>query len=74
VKITAHHNIYGILNEPDEFNWMKKVEVVPEKINYSFKEYDGKKELFFKEFRDSFSNPRRFTYTPLIICRGINKP
>jgi len=70
VNILAHHNIYGPLREPEEFNWMKKAEIAPEKIGYNYKYYGGDKELFLKEFKESFSHPRRFTYTPLIICRG----
>lgn len=73
INIEAHHNIYGQLNKPDEFNWIKKAEIAPDKISYLFEEYGGDKELFFKEFKEAFSDPRRFTYTPLIICRGIKK-
>jgi SAM-dependent methyltransferase len=73
VNVEAHHNIYGELSEPDKFNWVKKVEVAPNKIDFKFKEYGGNKELFLKEFRESFAKPRRFTYTPLIICRGNKK-
>ena len=73
VNIEAHHNIYGQLNEPDEFNWIKKVEIAPDKIGYLFEEYGGDKKLFRQEFNESFSDPRRFTYTPLIICQGVKK-
>jgi len=71
VNIEAHHNIYGELSESDRFNWIKKVEVAPNKINYNFEEYGGNKELFLNDFKESFSKPRRFTYTPLIICKGV---
>ena len=71
MNVEAHHNIYGQLNEPDEFNWIKKVEIAPDKIGYLFEEYGGNRELFWQEFKEAFSDPRRFTYTPLIICRGI---
>jgi len=71
VDVSSHHNIYGSLNEKDKYNWMKKVELAPRIINYQFDEYKNGYEEFIKEFRDSFSNPRRFTYTPLIACRGI---
>ena len=71
IDILAHHNIYGILREPEEFNWMKKAEIAPEKIGYGYDEYGGDKELFLSEFKESFSDPRRFTYTPLIISRGV---
>jgi SAM-dependent methyltransferase len=68
VKIEAHHQIFGELKETDDFNWTKKVEVAAR--HHSFAEYEGGFEEFLQEFRDFFANPRRFTYTPLISCRG----
>ena len=73
VNVEAHHNIHGELCESDKFNWIKKVEIAPDKINYKFPKYGGEKQLFLKEFKESFSNHRRFTYTPIIICRGNKK-
>jgi ubiquinone/menaquinone biosynthesis C-methylase UbiE len=70
IKIGAHHRIFGKLNEIDDFNWTKKVEVAGKKINYHFREYKGGFESFFKEFRSAFAHPRRFTYTPIILCKG----
>jgi SAM-dependent methyltransferase len=70
VDISAHHNIYGELNKTDEFNFLKKVEIGPQKINYNFKEYKGGYQEFLDESSKSFRNPRRFTYTPIIICYG----
>lgn len=86
VDIAAHHLIYGELTEVDEFNWMKKIEVISRKINYESIEgiggFDGflaefnnlykeGYEEFLEEFKTFFKNPRRFTYTPVILCRGI---
>jgi len=71
VSVSSHHNIYGKLKDSDEFNWFKKVEVAPKKINYDFKDYEGGYKEFVKEFEESFKNPRRFTYTPIISCRGV---
>ena len=70
VDVGAHHNIYGELKKTDEFNFLKKVEVAPKKINYHFEEYEGGYEEFVHESSESFRNPRRFTYTPIILCRG----
>jgi ubiquinone/menaquinone biosynthesis C-methylase UbiE len=70
VDISAHHNIYGELKKSDEFNFLKKIEIAPQKINYKFKEYQEGYEEFIKETAKSFRNPRRFTYTPIIMCRG----
>jgi len=73
VDVTAHHIIFGELKDSDAFNWLKKVEVAPKKIGFQFEEYEGGYEEFQKEFEEFFRNPRRFTYTPLILCRG-SKP
>ncbi len=70
VDIAAHHLIYGELKDTDEFNWLKKVEVISKKINYEFEEYERGFEQFTEEFKKFFSDPRRFTYSPIISCRG----
>lgn len=70
VDVSAHHIIFGELRDVDAFNWMKKVEVAPKKIGFKFEEYEGGYDEFEKEFEEFFRNPRRFTYTPLIMCRG----
>ena len=71
VEVSAHHLIYGPLKETDAFNWVKKVEVAPQKIQFDFKAYGGSYEDFFKDFSEYFHDPRRFIYTPVIACRGI---
>jgi len=64
------HLIFGKVKEIDAFNWTKKVEVSAKKLGYQFEEYKGGYEEFFEEFKHFFSDPRRFTYTPVICCRG----
>ena len=70
VTIDAHHLIYGELKEVDAFNWTKKVEVGGTFSGYTFDDYEGGYKEFFEEFKKFFSHPRRFTYTPVILCRG----
>jgi SAM-dependent methyltransferase len=70
VSLTPHHLIFGELNKVDAFNWTKKVEVAVKRLGYDFKEYERGYEEFIEEFTQFFSNPRRFTYTPLISCKG----
>ncbi|RJQ65685.1 MAG: class I SAM-dependent methyltransferase [Desulfobacteraceae bacterium] len=70
VTMRPHHLIYGDLKAADAFNWTKKVEVAGRGSGYAFAEYSGGFQEFAEEFRSFFSNPRRFTYTPLIACRG----
>jgi len=70
VDMTPHPLIFGELKETDAFNWTKKVEVAARKSGYRFEEYRGGYEEFFEEFKGFFADPRRFTYTPVILCRG----
>jgi len=70
VDVAAHHIIFGKLRDADAFNWSKKLEVVSKKFNLEFEEYDGKYQGFIKDFEKFFADPGRFTYTPVISCRG----
>jgi hypothetical protein len=62
--------IYGELKPTDHFNWSKKVELAGIKSGYPFNEYKAGYKEFAKEFDSAFTNPRRFTYTPIICSKG----
>lgn len=68
--VEAHHLIFGDLEGKDSYNWAKKVEVASRKLGFDFAEYGGGVEEFKAEFKEFFSDPGRFTYSPLIRCRG----
>jgi len=70
VDLAAHHLIYGHLEKTDAFNWGKKFEVAVKNSGYTFSEYEGKAEVFFEDFMLFFEDRRRFSYTPVISCRG----
>ncbi len=70
VDMKAHHLIYGELSQVDDYNWLKKIEIVAKRSNYSFKEYSNGYEGFLSEFKSFFKDPGRFTYTPIISCRA----
>lgn len=70
MTMSPHHLIFGELNDVDAFNWGKKAEVAVKKLGFEFKNYDGGYDEFYEEFTTFFNDPRRFTYTPLISCRG----
>ena len=70
VDVTWHHLVFGTVDEEEEFNWLQKVAVGGKYSGYGFPEYEGGVEEFYAECRDFFRDPRTFTYTPLIICRG----
>jgi SAM-dependent methyltransferase len=70
VEMSAHHLIYGQLGETDAYNWLKKMEVTSQKAQGVLEDYPGGKERFFSDFLAFFNDPRRFTYTPIILCKG----
>jgi len=71
LNLVAHHLIYGKVRDKDIFNWIKKMEVVSLKTEGLFAEYPGGHDAFFGDFKRFFLDPRRFTYTPLILCKGV---
>jgi SAM-dependent methyltransferase len=70
VDLSGHHLIYGELTRKDAFNWMKKVEIAGRKSGYPFAEFAGGFDQFCVEFNTFFADPRRFTYTSTVACRG----
>jgi hypothetical protein len=70
MDMIPHHLIYGKIKDEDIFNWLKKVEVVSKKTRALFDGYPGGHAAFFQDFQGFFLHPRRFTYTPLILCKG----
>ena len=49
---------------------MKKLEMVIGKSGFDFGEYKDGRNGIAEEFRRFLSDPRRFSYTPLISARG----
>jgi SAM-dependent methyltransferase len=70
VDLTAHHLIYGEVQEKDALNWLKKEEVISKKTKILFKNYPDGHEGFHKDFVEYVYNQRRFIYTPMILCKG----
>lgn len=71
VHLIPHHLIYGEIRPEDNFNWIKKMEVASQKAKDLFEKYPGGYAAFFADFEKFFHDPRRFTYTPLIMVKGI---
>ncbi len=70
VNITPHNLIFGDLLEKDSYNWTKKVEIAAKNSGFSFDEFEGGYPEFYGEYTEYFASLRRFTYTPMIWCRG----
>lgn len=69
VHVEAHHLIYGSLRNSDAFNWIRKIEVLAKKMEFTLPGYSSPEE-FKEDFIRFFEDPGRFTYTPLIACWG----
>jgi len=70
VRMQAHHLIFGALSEADRYNWGRKVQVAARRSGCSFAAYPDGFDGFAREFAAALESPRRFLYTPAIVCRG----
>jgi hypothetical protein len=70
VRMSAHHLIYGKLSEIDRFNWLAKAEAMRGFVQPLAADYPGGFEEFRGEFATFLEDPRRFIYTPIIMCKG----
>ncbi|UCH00272.1 MAG: class I SAM-dependent methyltransferase [Deltaproteobacteria bacterium] len=73
VHLMAHHLIYGKVRDEQIFNWIKKLEVASMKNKELFENYPGGHNAILTDFTKFFLDPRRFTYTPLILCKGMKR-
>lgn len=70
VEVRAHHLIYGKVRDEELFNWTKKMEVAVRRLPGMFGGYPGGAAAFDRDFRAFFQDPRRFTYTPVVMAKG----
>jgi len=70
VQLAAHHLTFGTMKTSDAFNWKVKMEVISRKLSEVMQDYEGGYSQFEKDFQEFIDDPRRFTYTPVISCRG----
>jgi SAM-dependent methyltransferase len=72
VDVRPHNLIYGSLGEVDRFNWEQKIFVAARRSEFIFHQYyENGTQGFIDDFQRYFSDPRRFTYTPMILCYGM---
>jgi SAM-dependent methyltransferase len=70
VELMAHNLIYGEIKDRDRFNLTTKIETVLKKLGTAIKSYPGGYGQFQSDFMRYLLDPRRFTYTPLLLCKG----
>jgi SAM-dependent methyltransferase len=70
VELMAHNLIYGEIKDKDKFNLIKKIEMSEKKVESLIESYPGGYKQFKANFIKYLADPRRFTYTPLLLCKG----
>ena len=70
VELMGNNIIYGQIKAQDQFDWIKKIEVAAKKAKGIVDDYPGGFEKLFEDLKIFLNNPRRFTYSPLILCKG----
>jgi SAM-dependent methyltransferase len=71
VELMAHNLIFGEIKDKDIFNLTKKVEIGIKKAEKIVNSYPGGYQQFSKDLRQFLIDPRRFSYTPLLLCKGV---
>ena len=72
VELMAHNLIYGEIKDKDKFNLIKKIEISEKKAEGLIKSYPGGYKQLKADFVKYLADPRRFSYTPLLLCKGKN--
>jgi SAM-dependent methyltransferase len=70
VSLQPHNLIFGPASDKDTYNWSSKMAAFKKMPRYHFDAYDGNEDAFLEELNAFLNSPRRFTYTPLIMCKG----
>jgi ubiquinone/menaquinone biosynthesis C-methylase UbiE len=71
VSLEPHHLFWGHLSKTDEYNWSQKLDIAVKKSGFPFEKYPGGFNKIKEDTMEFLKDPRRFSYTPLIMCRGI---
>ena len=72
LDVSSHHVAYGRLRGADALNWFTKVKTIARRGYLDFPEF-GDVSGFRKELKKFLGDPRRFIYSPLVMCRGVRK-
>jgi len=73
VELMAHNLFYGEMKDGARFNLMKKIEMAAKTpvVNDLIESCcPGGYDRFHRDFVRYLNDPRRFTYTPLLLCKG----
>jgi SAM-dependent methyltransferase len=70
VQVGAHNLLFGQVEALVMQNWRQKLCMAIRKAAPPLTLYPGGEAEFLADFEEHFSHPRRFSYAPIIACRG----
>jgi SAM-dependent methyltransferase len=70
MELMAHNLIYGEIKDKEKFNLTKKIEIAAKRVGALVESYPGGYNQFYSDLTRYLVDPRRFTYTPLLLCKG----
>lgn len=71
VELMAHNLFYGEMKDSDRFNLTKKIETAGRAVHDLIESsYPGGYHQLYADFTKYLDDPRRFSYTPLLLCKG----
>ncbi len=71
VELMAHNLFYGEIKDSDRFNLTKKIETAGRAVNDLIESsYPGGYRQLYDDFMRYLDDPRRLSYTPLLLCKG----
>lgn len=70
LRLEPHHLVTGTMSEEQLSDWVAKLKIAGAGSGYAFPEYSRGFQEFLADARELAQDPRRFTYTPIILGRG----
>ncbi len=72
VQLMANSILYGDgENSITKYDWLKKLEIAAVKAKDLLKLYRGGQKQLKSDFEKYLNNPRRFSYSILLVCKGM---
>ncbi len=71
VHLLPHHLIYGRVHERDIINWSMKLDQMEDMVSKGVLDLSFDIKVFRSEFMAFFQDPKRFSYSPLILVEAV---
>jgi len=70
VELMGNNMVFGQIKDCIHFDWLEKIGVAAKKAKEIVDSYPGGSENLLHDLKIFLADPRRFIYSPLILCKG----